>query len=143
MWMPLQSLVYYRDNLTVMSYLLVDDDDISNFLNKRTLENAGIRSEIHTAMNGRQALDLFNSYFLGTRPIPHTILLDLNMPVMDGFTFIEAFRKINHPSAKNVRIIIVTSSNNPADAQRARMLGITHFLQKPLSIDALTEALVA
>lgn len=124
-----------------MSYLLVDDDAICNFINTRTLQSAGITSEIHTALNGQHAMDLFNSYFQGAVQLPHTILLDLNMPIMDGFGFIEAFRRLHHPEVKNVRIVIVTSSTNPADLQRARMLGITDFLQKPLTIEALTRVM--
>lgn len=121
--------------------LLVDDDNIFNFLNTKLLEASGIASEIHTAGNGQEALDLLNNYFTGTTSLPDVILLDLNMPVMDGFGFLEAFKKLNLPRKERVSIIIVTSSEDPKDMARAKQLGITSYLTKPVSRDALLRAL--
>src|SRR5688500_11273587 len=108
--------------------LLVDDDDIFNFLNTKILQRSGMASEIHTALNGQEALDLLNTYYMSTAALPDVILLDLNMPVMDGFTFLEAFKKIKLPRKEQVNIIIVTSSDNPRDMARAKQMGITHYL---------------
>jgi CheY-like chemotaxis protein len=121
--------------------LLVDDDNIFNFLNSTMLQNAGLASEIHTALNGKQAIDLLNNYFMGTSSFPDVILLDLNMPVMDGFEFLEAFKRINSPKKNEVTIIIVTSSQDPKDMLRAKDMGITHYLTKPISEESLRSAL--
>lgn len=121
--------------------LLVDDDNIFNFLNTKLLRWSGIANEIHTAENGAEALDLLNNYFSGAASLPDVILLDLNMPVMDGFSFLSAFQKLNLPRKESVTIIIVTSSNDPKDKARAQALGITKFLTKPLSEEMLLEAL--
>lgn len=123
------------------SVLLVEDDFICNFLTTKTLEKLGIVKEIHTANNGQQALDLFNGYFQGSTPLPAFILLDLNMPILDGFGFIEAFRSLNMPGKDDVQIIILSSSANPSDVERAKKLGITRFLAKPLQEDMLRDAL--
>lgn len=123
--------------------LLVDDDNIFNFLNTNLLRQSGRADEIHTALNGKEALDLLNNYYMGTASFPDVILLDLNMPVMDGFSFLEAFQKINLPRKENVSIIIVTSSHDPHDMARAKALGITHYLTKPLSEESLLGALEA
>ena len=121
--------------------LLVDDDDIFNFLNTKTLQLSGIANEIHTALNGQEALDLLNHYYESNASLPDIILLDLNMPVMDGFCFIEAFRKIDLPRIEDVSIIIVTSSPNHSDMLRAQAMGVTRYLTKPLSEESLLSAL--
>ena len=121
--------------------LLVDDDNIFNFLNTKLLHQSGIAEEIHTALNGKEALDLLNNYYTGAFALPDVILLDLNMPVMDGFTFLEAFKKLSLPRKEKVRIIIVTSSDNPKDRAKAKEMGITLYLTKPLSKETLLDAL--
>lgn len=123
------------------SVLLVDDDSICNFLNTKALERMGFVNDIHTALNGKQALDLFNEYYVGTRSLPDFILLDLNMPIMDGFGFLEAFRGLNLPGKSNVRIIIVSSSVNMDDIDRAKRSGACYYLSKPINEQALREAL--
>lgn len=123
------------------SILLVDDDNIFNFLNTKLLESSGIVSEIHAAVDGQQALDLLNNYYTGSSSLPDVILLDLNMPVMDGFGFLEAFQKLKLPKKENVTIIIVTSSEDPKDIARAKQMGITHYLTKPLSRETLLRVL--
>ena len=121
--------------------LLVDDDNIFNFLSTKTLQQMGIANEIHTALNGREALDLLNNYFTGAYATPDVILLDLNMPVLDGFGFLEAFQRLNMPNKDKITVIIVTSSNDPKDVERARQMGITHYLTKPLSEEKLKAVL--
>lgn len=123
-------------------FLLVDDDQTFQFLGTRTLNSIGYTNDlIHSALDGQQALDLFNNYFTGTRSLPDVILLDLNMPVMDGFTFMEAFKRLNIPNKEKVKIIIVTSSANVSDRERAMSLGAAHYLVKPLQAETLVEAL--
>lgn len=77
--------------------LLVDDDKICNFITEATLNRLGVAKQIHSALNGKEALDLINGYFQGDLAIPDVIFLDLNMPIMDGFQFIEAFQEIGIP----------------------------------------------
>ncbi|HEY9008787.1 response regulator [Ohtaekwangia sp.] len=125
----------------MMKVLLVDDDQISNLLNKKTLQRVGMVNEVHTALNGEEAITLLNDYFQGSLPMPDIILLDLNMPIMDGFSFIEAFNKLQLPDKDKVRIIIVTSSQSPTDIDRAKSLGIVHFLTKPITENSLRIAL--
>jgi CheY-like chemotaxis protein len=121
--------------------LLVDDDDIFNFINKKTIQKLGLASEIHTVMNGQDAINLINEYFQKSLMIPDIILLDINMPIMDGFGFIEAFNKLSLPGIEKVKIIIVSSSDNPDDIDRAKKLGVSQFLTKPISHLQLMEAL--
>ena len=121
--------------------LLVDDDEISIFIITKLLESSGLAREIHAVGNGQVALDLIASTFGGTSFLPDLILLDLNMPVMDGFRFLEAFKKLRLPNKENVKIIIVTSSEDPCDLWRAKEMGISGYLTKPLSREALLQVL--
>ena len=120
--------------------LLVDDDYIFNFLSQSILERIGITNEVYTALNGKEALGLLGN---GTQPrfIPDVILLDLNMPIMDGFTFLEAFRKLNLPDKEKVTIIVVTSSEDPDDIMKARRMGVDHYIPKPVTEKDLRQAL--
>lgn len=118
--------------------LLVDDDTICNFLSAKMLERIGYGDNVHTALNGRQAID---KYLRGAEPLPDVILLDLNMPVMDGFTFLETFREMNLPNKEQIKIIVVSSSGSPQDIDRARRLGVRQFLTKPVEANRLREAL--
>jgi len=127
--------------LLTKNILLVDDDNVFNFLHTKILRLSGVANEIHTAENGSEALELLNNYYTGITSLPDVILLDLNMPVMDGFSFLQAFQKLTLRHKEEVKIIILTSSHNQHDISRAKELGITKFLTKPLSEEALLEAL--
>lgn len=122
--------------------LLVDDDAIFNYLNTKLIQHIGVAGEIHTALNGEEAIRLINEYFQGSRATPDVILLDLNMPIMDGFGFIDAFRKLPIPGIGKVKIVIVTSSSNPKDMARAKEMGITTYLTKPVLEEDLRKALM-
>ncbi len=121
--------------------LLVDDDYIFNFLNQQVLERMGIANEIHTALNGKEALSLISPNAHRPHITPDVILLDLNMPIMDGFAFIDAIKESNIPGKEKISIIIVSSSLNPKDVTRAMEKGIDYYLSKPLAIAELKEIL--
>jgi len=125
----------------VNNVLLVDDDNIVNFMNAKLIQRSGIARNIDTALNGKQALDLFNDYYQGAKALPDVILLDLNMPVMDGFGFLEAFKRLPHATKSHVKIVIVTSSFDPRDAEKAQRLGAHAFLRKPLEEESLCAAI--
>jgi CheY-like chemotaxis protein len=118
------------------SILLVDDDKTFNFIHTKLLESFKT-IEVNTALNGQRALDFLMGCFQGIRRIPDIIFLDLNMPIMDGFGFLEAFRKLPFPEKEKVKIVIVTSSYNPADIERAGALGVFHYMTKPLKLEDL------
>jgi CheY-like chemotaxis protein len=127
---------------TKKNVLLVDDDKIFNFLNRHVLTATGLANQINTALNGSEALSYFDNS--GPQPLaetPEVVLLDLNMPVMDGFEFMKAFQILNFPGKEKVVIIVVTSSMNPDDIRRAKELGVKHYLNKPLTEEDLTSVM--
>jgi CheY-like chemotaxis protein len=126
-----------------MNFLLIDDDQISSILATKILERTGLVTEIKTAWNGQEAISYFNRYFDHTMALPDVILLDVNMPVMDGFSFLEAFYKLPIPNIKKVQIIIVSSSDDKRDVERAHAMGIKHYFVKPLRADELIKAVTS
>jgi CheY-like chemotaxis protein len=113
--------------------LLVDDDEITNFINTMLLHDAGITQTL-TAFNGQEALDVLHTRCSapGSLTCPDLILLDIQMPVMDGFEFLQAYAQ--RPPADNPAVVIVlTSSHNPLDVARMQGLPIAGYLTKPLT----------
>lgn len=126
------------------SVLLIDDDDGTNFINQMLMERAEIANTIVIALNGKEAIDyLTNSGKYKTEmgrqnPEPMLILLDINMPIMDGWEFLIAYR--NLPINKSSKIIMFSSTYNPDDKTRAdSILEITEFRNKPLTNALLSD----
>lgn len=117
--------------------LLVDDDSIANFLIEKIVQSTGLARNIFKALNGREALQVFERHFSGSLPVPEVVLLDLNMPIMNGFEFLQAYNNLEFVEKDHVLIILVTSSNNPSDIERAKQLGIKYYLTKPISADTI------
>jgi CheY-like chemotaxis protein len=121
------------------NFLLVDDDNVFNFISKATLEQMHIVKDIRTALNGKEALGLFASYYQGL--LPDIILLDINMPIMNGFEFLEAFNQLTLRGKEKIKIIVVTSSQDPEDIRKAKGLGAMECISKPLRTETLLAAL--
>ena len=117
--------------------LLVDDDSIANFLIEKIVQSTGLAKNISKALNGREALQIFQTSSSGSLALPDVVLLDLNMPIMNGFEFLQAYNNLQFEEKDNVLIILVTSSNNPMDIERAKQLGIKYYLTKPISADTI------
>lgn len=117
--------------------LIIDDDEISSFINVRVAQMCGLFEQINTVHDGRAALDFFRDVCERTAPAPDIILLDLNMPLINGFDFIRALQQLSFPNKENVRIVVLTSSGQPHDQQQARALGVDDYLVKPLTVNDL------
>src|SRR5688572_24985107 len=110
--------------------LLVDDDPVCNLLMTKCLDRVDIPKEIQTVMDGVEAVGRLKEYH------PDIIFLDLNMPVMDGFQFIQMFKKMDIPYRANVKIVIVSSSPHYRDIEKAKKMGVD-FLTKPVTVEQL------
>ncbi len=113
--------------------LLIDDDTVSNFVNKKNLQLTGLVDKIETATNGREALSMFDGYYKSGNPLPDFIFLDINMPIMDGFEFLELYNKLQFPSKENIQIIMMSSSENDRDVVKAKNNGVLRYIFKPLT----------
>lgn len=118
------------------SVLLVDDDYISNFIADHLLNKLSVCENVNFARNGDEALKFLKE----CTEFPDLILLDINMPVMDGFEFIETFRALNMDKNKT-RIIIYTASFNQKDIELLKSIGFSDFIVKPLTEEKLLNIL--
>jgi CheY-like chemotaxis protein len=116
-----------------VTVLVVEDDPVCSMLAQKVLKLIGLDKQLYTANNGREALEIFNRCFCGEIGLPDLILLDLNMPIMDGFQFIQAYEKLQFPHKEKVLIVITTCSVDDHDIERAKELGIKYYLEKPIS----------
>ncbi len=119
------------------SHVLVVDDDIASlYLHRTLLEDLQVATCIETASDGLTALNYVASHcHWKDRNItcPDLILLDISMPIMDGFEFLDSCRKLSCMSEKPVKIILVTSSNNETDQKKASHFDIAGYLVKPIN----------
>jgi CheY-like chemotaxis protein len=125
------------------SVLLVDDDPICNFISTTLLRHLHIAEDIHTASNGKEALRfLKEKAAIKTVTIfPEVIFLDLNMPVMDGFDFLEQLNQTMPAYANVSKIYILTSSESPLDIDRCRHYDIAGYISKPLNEEKIELAI--
>ncbi len=119
--------------------LLIDDDEPTNFLNQVIIERAGCAEEIKTVQSGREALEyLMQASSNQTFPCPDLIFLDINMPAMNGWEFLERYAHLPAHQKANVVIVMLTTSLNPDDRAKAHEISeVTGFETKPLTVDKL------
>ena len=117
--------------------LLVDDDELTNLINYEYCKRSGFSSHIESYSDGKSALD-----YLRNHPSPQedliVVYLDLFMPGMDGWEFIEMFSKFEDTIDVPVKFVVLTSSINKSDRIKAENHEkVFHFMSKPLTMDIL------
>jgi CheY-like chemotaxis protein len=113
--------------------LLVDDDDISNHLHCEIISKLEIAREVVCQRNGRDAIEYIARQYYTFKSLPSLILLDLKMPIMDGFDFINEIKKSDLLTVNRIPIAILTTSDNEEDKRRIQQLGDFFYLTKPLT----------
>lgn len=112
---------------------LIDDDEIYKFTLKRTIEQHQLAKKVLSFSDGEEAINFMIDNVANNADLPDLIFLDINMPIMDGFQFMEEYVKLKPKISKEITIYMVTSSVDDIDSERAqRILELSDYIVKPI-----------
>jgi CheY-like chemotaxis protein len=126
----------------VKDLLVVDDDYAARYLAKTAIEEAAIADNIIFCQNGHQALEYIKENCLSTednpdKNCPELILLDLNMPVMDGFEFLEELARIEDLKHNNTSVVLLSSASYLKEKSQVEKFSILGYIEKPVMAEEL------
>jgi len=117
---------------------MIDDDDIYQFTMKLSLKPLDDIGIVNAFNDGLAAIDYIKNHIDNPQKLPDIIFLDINMPVMDGYQFIEEYRKIKSKFDKNIVIYMLSSSIDPVDVKKVKHIDeVSDYLIKPIKKEVL------
>ncbi len=121
--------------------MLIDDNEIDNLINQKMIEAASITESIYTHTGAKSAIEFLKNLEkmdMAEKVLPDVIFLDIDMPLMDGFQFLDEFENLSQLTRKKCRIAMLTSSINPQDFNRSKKYpNVKLYLNKPLSHESI------
>lgn len=119
---------------------IIDDDPIFVFATQKLMQLTEFCNSFMVFHNGEEAINNLKLIVENGETVPDVILLDLNMPIMDGWEFLDEFIKV--PAPKPITIFIVSSSKNPSDLEKAKQYGqVNNYIIKPVTPEMLQSIL--
>lgn len=120
--------------------MLVDDDEIFTFIIKKIIEESKLSNNIDIFINGLEAINFLEANASAAEKLPEVIFLDLSMPVLDGWGFLEEYIDLKPKLSKKITLYIISTSVSPLDFEKAkRYSDVTDFIVKPLAKERFVE----
>ncbi len=130
-----------KDKKKYYAVMLIDDNEIDNLINQKMIEAANITENIYTHTGGKSALEFLRNMEKVSEVanvLPDVIFLDIDMPLMDGFQFLDEFDKLSEDIKDKSRIVMLSSSINPQDINRSeKYTYVKKYISKPLTQESL------
>ena len=118
--------------------LIIDDDHVNNFIFSKIIKSSGISEDVETAMNGKSALKAINDTIAAKQKLPDIIFLDINMPVMNGWQFLEKYKELPECIKEHIKLYMLSSSVSHQDLEKAKEYeDVVDYISKPLTKEIL------
>lgn len=124
----------------IRTLLIIDDDEVFVYLTKKTIQQTNLINLINVFGNGLDAINFLKENIDNPDSLPEIILLDLSMPIMDGWDFLEDYLLLMPTLSRKINIYIVSSSISPFDIVKAKSISaVSDYIIKPITREKLIE----